>query len=67
VLGIIEDEAGGLVDRRGARAGGRVGLRAGMDGQRVETLGFVAHLSPTRKRSAGRSEYRMSVLYIERC
>jgi hypothetical protein len=43
VIGIIEDEAGGLVDRRGARASGRIGLRAGMNGKRVETWLIVRH------------------------
>ena len=37
MIGIVEDKGGGLVDRRGARAGGRIGLGAGMDGERVET------------------------------
>jgi hypothetical protein len=38
VIGIIEDEGGRLVDRRGARAGGGIGLGAGMDRERVETM-----------------------------
>ena len=37
VIDVVEDEGRRLVDRRGARAGGRVGLGAGMDGQRVES------------------------------
>ena len=37
MVGIVEDEGGRLVDRRGARAGRRIGLGAGMDGERVET------------------------------
>ena len=37
VIDVVEHEGGRLVDRRRARAGGRVGLRAGMDGKRVES------------------------------
>ena len=37
MVGVIEDIGGGLVDRRGARAGRRIRLGAGMDGERVET------------------------------
>ena len=33
MIGIVEHERGGLIDRRRARAGGRVGLRAGMHGE----------------------------------
>src|SRR5690606_21939055 len=39
VVGIVENEGGGLIDRRRARAGGGVGLRAGVDGKCVETRG----------------------------
>jgi hypothetical protein len=44
VVGIVEDEGGGLVDRRGPGAGRRIGLGAGMNGQRIET-GRTGHLS----------------------
>jgi len=40
MIRIVENEAGGLIDRRGARAGRRVRLRAGMDGERGKS-GFV--------------------------
>ncbi len=36
VVGVAEDIGGGLVDRHRARAGGRIGLLAGMQAQRVE-------------------------------
>ena len=36
VVDVVEHEGGGLVDRRRARAGRRVGLRAGVDGKRGE-------------------------------
>ena len=36
VIDIVEHIGGGLVDRRRARAGRRIGRRAGMDGQRLE-------------------------------
>ena len=36
VLDVVEHEGRGLIDRRGARAGGGIGLGAGMDGKRVE-------------------------------
>ena len=38
VLGVGEDERGGLVDRHRARAGRRVGRRAGVQRQRVEAM-----------------------------
>ena len=42
MVDIVEDEGGGLVDRRGPRAGGRIGLGAGMNGQRLEArIAFV--------------------------
>ena len=41
VVGIVEDEGRRLVDRRGARAGRRIGLGAGMDGERVEAGGAL--------------------------
>jgi hypothetical protein len=45
VLGIVEHKRRGLIDRRGARAGGRVGLCAGMNGKGVEIQVYViAHL-----------------------
>ncbi len=37
MVGIVEDEAGRLVDRRRTRAGRRIRLCAGMNGKRVET------------------------------
>jgi hypothetical protein len=43
VVDIVEDEAAGLVDRRRARAGRRVGGCAGMDGERVETRNAIGH------------------------
>ena len=36
VLDIVEHEGRGLIDRRGAGAGRRIGLGAGMDGKRIE-------------------------------
>ena len=36
VFDVVEHERGRLIDRRGPRAGGRIGLRAGVDGERVE-------------------------------
>ena len=42
MVDIVEDEGRGLVDRRRPGARGGVGLRAGMDGQRIET-GCRAH------------------------
>ena len=36
VIGAVEHEGRGLVDRRDPRAGGGIGLRAGMNGQSVE-------------------------------
>ena len=38
VLGVVEDVGGGLVDRHGARAGGRVGRLAGVQGEGLEAL-----------------------------
>ncbi len=47
VVDIVEHEGGGLVDRRHPRLGGRVRLRAGMDGERGEAgamgVGAVGH------------------------
>ena len=49
VLGRVEHETGGLVDRRGARAGDRVRHRAGVDGSRAESVLVVfAHVSSGR-------------------
>ena len=42
LVGILEDEGGGLVDRGRPRAGGRIGMSAGMDALRTETM--VGHL-----------------------
>ena len=41
VIHVVEHVSRGLVDRRAARAGGRVGRRAGMDRPRLETVGHV--------------------------
>ena len=50
VVGVVEDEGRRLVDRRGARAGRRIGLGAGMDGERVEPGCALGHVSSPRKR-----------------
>ena len=44
VVDILEHERGGLIDRRGARAGGRVRLGAGMDRERGKAWRAVGHL-----------------------
>ncbi len=44
MVDIVEDEGGGLVDRRGAGAGRGIGSGAGMDGERVETRCAVGHV-----------------------
>ena len=41
VIDIVEHVRGGLVDRRRARAGDRVGRGAGMDRARLETVGQI--------------------------
>ena len=41
VLGVVKHKARGLVDGRGARAGHRVGLGAGVDGAGAKTIGMV--------------------------
>ena len=43
VVGAVEHEAGGLVDRQRARAGGGVGDLAGVDGQRLGLEDVVGH------------------------
>jgi len=43
VIDVLEHEGGGLIDRRRARAGGRVGLRAGVDGKRREARSAFGH------------------------
>ena len=43
VIDILEYERSGLIDRRGAGAGRRLGLRAGMDRQRRKARGAVCH------------------------
>ena len=43
VVGVVEDERGGLVDRRRPRAGGRIRLRAGVHGQGGESGGTLGH------------------------
>src|SRR6185369_11806512 len=44
MVDILEHERGGLIDRRGARAGGRVRLGAGMDRERGKAWRAVGHL-----------------------
>jgi hypothetical protein len=44
VVDILEHERGGLIDRRGTRAGGRVRLGAGMDRERGKAWRAVGHL-----------------------
>ena len=44
VVDVVEHEGGGLVDRRGARAGGRIGRSTGVDRQGLETVVLLAHL-----------------------
>ncbi|MCY1425350.1 hypothetical protein D9M71_411370 [compost metagenome] len=41
VLGVVEGEGGGLVDRYGHRLGGRVGAEARMDGKRFQLHAIV--------------------------
>ena len=53
MVDVVEDEGRRLVDRRRARAGRRVGLRAGMDGQRVETGVSSSSISPRRSHADG--------------
>ena len=36
VIGVVEDVGGGLIDRRDAGAGRRIGRRAGVNGARLE-------------------------------
>ena len=43
VVGVVEHERRGLIDRRRARAGGRVGLRAGMDGEGGKAWNAIGH------------------------
>ena len=43
VIDAFEHIRGGLIDRRRARAGGRIGLRAGMDGKRGEARNAFGH------------------------
>jgi hypothetical protein len=45
LVGVLEDEAGGEVDRRGARAELRVGLLAGVQAQGVEVASFARRAS----------------------
>jgi hypothetical protein len=45
VVGIVEHERRGLVDRRRPRAGGRIGLRAGMHGEGGKSRKAVGHFS----------------------
>ena len=43
VVGIIEHEGRGLVDRRRPRAGGRIGLRTGMHGKGGKSRNTIGH------------------------
>ena len=58
VIDIVEDEGRGLIDRRRARAGRRVGLRAGVNGQRGKAGLAVGH---ERLLQAGGSFIRRAV------
>src|SRR6476620_3538924 len=51
VIDVIEYERGGLIDRRGASAGGRIGLGACMYGKRIKARSAVCigHESPLLK------------------
>ena len=44
VVDVLEHERRRLIDRGGARAGGRIGLRAGMDGERGKAWDAVGHV-----------------------
>src|SRR5262249_39634686 len=52
LIGIIEHIGDGLIDRRGARAGGRIRRGAGMDGQggKAGFLWLFAHRPASRRR-----------------
>ncbi len=43
MIRVIEDERRGLVDRRRARAGGRIRLRAGVNRERGKSRGAFGH------------------------
>ena len=43
VVGVVEDERGGLINRRCARTGGGVGLCTGMHGERGKSRKAIAH------------------------
>ena len=43
MVGIVEHERRGLIDRRGARAGGGIGLRAGMHGEGRKSGDTIGH------------------------
>src|SRR6185437_16252336 len=45
VVGIVEDEGCGLIDRRDARAGGRIGLCTGMHGKGRKSGNTIVHAS----------------------
>src|SRR5439155_10994272 len=53
MLHVLEYIGCGLVNRRRARPGGRVRLRAGMDGKRVEAGSPVAHSGLSSRIKAG--------------
>jgi hypothetical protein len=48
VIGILEHEGRGLIDRRGARAGGGIGLGSGVNGKGVESV--IGHDVPPIER-----------------
>ena len=43
VIDVVEHVGGGLIDRHGPGAGGRVGLRTGVDRQGLEAVGALGH------------------------
>src|SRR5690606_21055481 len=59
VVGAVEHEGGGLIDRRGTRAGSGIWLGSRMDRKRVETWCALAHKnSPSTPRDLGHSKRR---------
>ena len=61
MIDVAEHEGRRLVDRHGARAGDRIGMLAGMQGQRVglQELGFDHGASPTVRSSRRRTPERV--------
>ncbi len=49
VVGVVEDVGGRLVDRRSARAGRRIRLGPGVDGERVEAWCLLGHFSSPKR------------------